>query len=164
MQLVSQHPAGARRVAFRWHVAQPLALAACVALGLASGWAFAHGGLDFAWILFLFGFIWVLLISTGLGLWLCYRAKLARGDWRGGLHIGFASAFPLATVYLAAIALLTAGIPLVSVALPGGGHALARPDYLRHFPILYCCSLVVGALSGPLFAAWSPWPRRAGES
>ncbi len=154
---------GERPIAFRWQLAQPLALLASAALGAYSGWTFRYGNLSLAWLLFIFGFVWVLLISTGLGLWLSFRSRLARGDWRAGLHIGFASAFPLATLYLAAVALLTAPIALVSVPLAGGGQALARPDYLRHFPVLYFCSLVVGLLSGPLFAAWSPWRAGAGE-
>lgn len=163
MQLASTQRKSARGVAFDWQLAQPLALLVSAALGTYSGWTFRYGNLSLAWLLFLFGFVWVLLLSAGLGLWLAVRSRLVRGDWRGGLHIGFASAFPLATLYLLAVALLTAPIALVTVDLPGGGHALARPDYFQHFPILYCCSLVVSFLSGPLFAAGSPWRASVGE-
>lgn len=149
----------AQRPAFRWRLAQPLALALCGVLGAFSGAAFGRGSLGFAWMLFLFGFVWVLMISVALGMWLAVRARLARADWRAGLHIGFASSFPPATVYMAAVALLTAHIPLGDVVFPNGAHALSRPDIVLHFPILYCCSLAVSLLSGPLFAAWSPWPR-----
>ena len=143
----------APRAAFRWRLAQPLALALSGALGAASGAAFGRGSLGFAWMLFLFGFVWVLMISVALGIWLAVRARLARADWRAGLHIGLASAFPPATVYMVVVALLTAHIPLGNVVFPNGAHALSRPD------ILYCCTLVVSLLSGPLFAVWSPWPR-----
>jgi hypothetical protein len=157
MQSVRSQPPIAQPVAFRWRLVQPLVLALSAGLGLFSGSSFGRGNLGFAWMAFLFGFAWVLMLSVALGMWLAYRAQLARGDWRAGLHIGFASALPLATVYLACVAALTRSIPLASVQFASGGHALARPDFLRHFPILYCCSLLVGMLSGPLFAAWSPW-------
>ncbi|KPV49196.1 hypothetical protein SE17_33985 [Kouleothrix aurantiaca] len=142
-----------QRPAFRWRLAQPLALALSGALGAISGVAFGRGSLGFAWMMFLFGFVWVLIISVALGMWLAVRARLARADWRAGLHIGLASAFPPATVYMAVVALLTAHIPLTNVVFPNGGHALSRPDIALHFPILYCCSLIVSLLSGPLFAA-----------
>ncbi|HNP69943.1 MAG TPA: hypothetical protein PLO33_00580 [Kouleothrix sp.] len=159
MQLVFRH--SAEPSAFRWRLAQPLALALSAGLGYLGGASFSSRNLGFAWMMFLFGFIWVLIISVALGLWLAYRVRLARGDWRAALHIGFASAFPPATVYLAMVALLTARIPLTTITFASGQHALARPDFTQHFPILFACSLLVGLLSGPLFAAWSPW-RRAG--
>lgn len=142
--------------AFRWWLVQPLAIGLCALLGAFSGWLFTRDNLPFAWIMFLFGFVWVLIISLLLGLILAYRTRLGRADWRAALHIGLASAFPPATAYLALTALLTWPIKLAQIDLPGGGQALSRPDLLRHAPVLYLCSLVVGMISGPLYAASSP--------
>ena len=157
MRLSAATPASERGLAFRWRMAQPIALALSVAMGLLSGWMFGQSNLSLAWMLFLFGFIWVLMFSLALGMWISYRTRLVRGDWRAALHVGFASTFPLATVYFAAVALLTFAIPLVAVPVPSGAKVLSRPDFLRHFPVMYACSLIVGVLSGPVFALWSPW-------
>lgn len=154
-----QPPHRSQQAAFRWTIAQPIAIGACALLGAFSGWMFSRDNLPFAWIMFLFGFVWVLIISLLLGLILAYRTRLARADWRAALHIGFASAFPTATAYLALMALLTWRIELMVVDLPTGGQALSRPDLLRHAPVLYLCSLVVGLISGPLYAAASPLQR-----
>jgi len=158
MQLAAKQRSIPPRAAFRWRLAQPIAILVAAGLGVFSGWSFHGDNLAFAWMMFLFGFVWVLMLSVALGMWIAYRARVRRGDWRAGLHVGFASAFPLATVYLGLVALLTWSIPLTNVAV-GAGHALSRPDHLRHFPVLYACSLLVGVLSGPLFAAWSPLGR-----
>lgn len=149
----------ARPRAFGWTLAQPVAIGICALLGAFSGWMFSRDNLAFAWILFLFGFIWVLIMSLLLGMRLAYQSRLARGEWRAALHIGFASAFPLATAYLALVALLTLPIELRSVPLAQGGQALSRPDLLLHAPVLYLCSLLVGTISGPLYALASPLRR-----
>lgn len=150
-------PATPSRRAFRWHLRQPLAIGGCAALGAWSGWTFRYGDLAFAWLLFLFGFVWVLIVSMLLGLSLAFGARTARGEWRAALHVGFASAFPTATAYLAFAALLTLPIELRPVALPNGQEILSRPDWLRHAPVLYGCSLIVGAFSGPLWVRLSPF-------
>ncbi len=160
MNVATFHTYIAERPAFRWRLEQPLAILLAAGLGILSGWAFGNGSnLGFAWMLFLFGFVWVLIISVALGMWLAVRSHLARGDWRAALHIGFASVFPTTTVYMVMVVLMTAAIPLVNITFPNGAHALARPDFLRHFPVLYFCSLIAGLMSGPLFALWSPWKR-----
>jgi hypothetical protein len=154
--MIAPPPKRSQQPAFRWTLAQPAAIGVCALLGAFSGWLFSRDNLPFAWIMFLFGFVWVLIISLLLGLILAYRVRLVRADWRAALHIGLASAFPTATAYLALMALLTWPIKLALIELPTGGQALSRPDLLRHAPVLYLCSLVVGLISGPLYAAASP--------
>jgi hypothetical protein len=157
--------AGRRVSPFSWSRAQPLAIALAAGFGVFSGWMFGQGPLPLAWMLFLFGFVWVLMMSLGLSMWLAYRTRPARSDWRAVFHIGFASAFPLATMYFASVAALTWTINLTIITFPNGGRALSRPDYLHHFPMLYACSLFIALLSGPLFVRMLPEiPRRARDA
>jgi hypothetical protein len=145
-----------RHRAFGWYRVQPVAIAGSALLGAFNGWLFRYGDLSFAWIMFMFDFVWVLIWSLFLGLWLSYHAHIARGDWRASLHVGFASVFPLTTAYLLLVFAFTWRVPLAYVEVEGVGQVLSRPDFLRHIPVFYTASLIVGTISGPLYARGVP--------
>lgn len=141
--------------AFDWYLAQPIMVIAAGVYGLIAGRMFHSGNLPLAWTAFIFGYVAVLTMELGLAFFLCYRSRLRRGDYRGGFHIGLASAFSLTTVFLGGIALTTLGLESGTVYF-NGTVLRTRPDLLYQMPIFYGCSLLVGLISGPLYALTSP--------
>lgn len=144
-----------RNPIYDWHLSQPLILIVAASYGLISGRLFHGSNLPLAWTVFIFGYITMLVLELGLAFFLCYRTRLRRGDYRGGLHLGLASAFSITTMFLGAVALTTFGLPDGQVMFRGTLMRL-RPDLVRQVPVLYACSLLIGLLSGPLYARTSP--------
>ncbi|MBA3946668.1 MAG: hypothetical protein H0X37_19155 [Herpetosiphonaceae bacterium] len=145
----------ARSPVYDWHLAQPILLFIAAGYGFVAGWLFHGKNLPLAWTMFIFGYVAVLTFEMGLALFLCYRTRLRRGDYRGGFHIGLASAFSLTTIFLGAVAVASRGIADGHV-LFNGTPLLTHPNLLHQVPVLYSASLIVGLITGPLYAHTSP--------
>lgn len=139
-----------------------IALAVSALLGLIAGSSFLWADIERGWNLFLAGFLWTLISAAGTGLLRCVRERVRRDEWQRGLQIGAVMTFPLTTVYLLVVALLTAGVTADTVMLPGGGMVAAKPDMLAVAPICYAVTLLVAVLVGPVYVLTSPFGRRSG--
>ncbi len=137
-----------------------IALAVSALLGLIAGSSFFWADTERGWNLFLAGFLWTLISAAGTGLLRCVRERVHRDEWLRGLQIGAVMTFPLTTIYLLVVGLLTAGITGDPVTLPNGGVVAARPELLVVAPICYVMTLIVALLVGPVYVLTSPFGRR----
>lgn len=143
-------------IAFDWYAPQPGVILLSLLLGLFSGWLFRFGSLPVAWLLFIFAFVWVLIMGLALAMWLAWRVRPGRGQWRVALHLGFSSVFPPTTTYLLGVLLMTLSMPLTIVTLADGKRVLSRPDYIPTYAMLYACAAIVGAFIVPLYVQGTP--------
>lgn len=128
-------------------------------LGLVAGSAFYWAVPERAWSIFLAGFLWTLMVAAGTALVRCVRERLGRGDWWHGLAVGCEMTFPLTTLYMLAVALVTVGLPANETAQVGSVLVATRPNLLAIAPVFYASSLVVGVVVGPVYVLTSPFRR-----
>ncbi|GEM_PF-655447 len=128
-------------------------------LGVVAGSAFYWAAPERAWNIFLAGFLWTMIVAAGTALVRCVRERLPRGAWVRGIAMGCEMTFPLTTLYMLAVALLTLGIPADEATQVGNVMLAARPDFLAVAPVFYAASLVLGVVVGPVYVLTSPFRR-----
>lgn len=142
---------------------KPLRLAPIVIstlLGLISGSAFLWADLDRAWAIYLGGFLVTLTVAVATASVRCVREQVQRGQWWRGFSLGLATTFPATTLYLAAAALISVGIPHADVLLPNGVLVTSKPDLLKMAAPFYTSSSVLAMVTGPIFMLTSPFRSR----
>lgn len=128
-------------------------------LGVVAGSAFLWAVPDRAWNIFLAGFLWTLLVAAGTAIVRCVRERVQHGDWWRGIAVGCEMTFPLTTLYMLAVALVTAGIPAGQLVQTGQMMVAAKPDLLAVAPVFYAASLVLAVVVGPVYVLTSPFGR-----
>jgi hypothetical protein len=109
--------------------------------------------------MFLAGFLWTMIVAAGTALVRCVRERLPRGAWVRGIAMGCEMTFPLTTLYMLAVALVTLGVPADGATQVGNVMIAARPDFLAVAPVFYAASLVLGVVVGPVYVLTSPFRR-----
>ena len=134
-------------------------LAISTGLGLIAGSSFLWATPDRAWNIFLAGFLWTLLLATATALVRCVREQLQRGDWWNGIALGLEMTFPLTTLYIIGVGIITIGLPADGMEQVGTVMVTTRPNLLVVAPAFYASSLVVAIVVGPVYALTSPFRR-----
>lgn len=144
---------------FRLSIIHLMGLGISTALGLAAGSAFGWAAPGQAWNMFLAGFLWTLIVAVGTAVVRCMREQVQRGDWWRGIAVGCEMTFPLTTMYMLAVALITLRVPAESFTQANGLPITSKPDLLTIAPVFYTASLVLAILVGPGYALTSPFRR-----
>ncbi len=128
-------------------------------LGLFAGSAFWWASPEQAWNIFLAGFLWTLLTAMGTAIVRFMRERVQRGDWWHGIAIGCEMTFPLTTLYMLGVVLMTLSLPAGGMVEIRGLMVASRPHMLAVAPVFYTVSLVLAIVLGPLYALTSPFKR-----
>lgn len=135
------------------------ALATSTVLGLIVGAMFVFvANPHRAWDALIAGFLWVMLVSAAMSIARFMRERIQRGEWRRCLALGMEMTFPATTLYILAVALVSAGAAETTIL--AGTEIPRRPDLLTLAPVFYLATLALALFVGPAFMLTSPFGKQ----